>query len=117
MGCAQSRLHPAAGEDRRGRKPLERKNRDGALTPSLNTIVAEVCAKYGVSWRELISQRRWKPLVHARHEVYWRCITETSASYSRVGRFMNRDHTTIMHGVKVHGQRIAVMGERLDGAP
>ncbi len=114
---APQRLHPAAGEDRRDRKPPQRKNRDGMLTPSFSAIVAEVCAKHGVSWRELVSQRRAKPLVRARHEAYWRCIAETRASYPQVARLFDRDHTTIMHGVNAHRRRGAAAREPAHAAP
>lgn len=85
------------------------------FTLPLHVIIAEVAQKHGVSYDELISDRRQKRMIAPRFEAYWRCARETPASYPQIGRaFGNRDHTTILHGVRRHEKRLA---EAANGAP
>jgi chromosomal replication initiation ATPase DnaA len=39
-------------------------------------------------------------VVRARQEAMWRCCRETGHSTTSVGRFFNRDHTTVVHAVQ-----------------
>lgn len=66
------------------------------------TILAEVCAKHGLSKEALLGKLRHKQFVAARHEAAFRLIVEAGMTYPAVGRRMGRDHTTIMHSVKKH---------------
>lgn len=86
------------------------KPRDFLLAPGrpIHAIIMEVAEKHGLTYSEMVSARRQKHLVLARHEAYWRCKRECTASYPQIGRaFGDRDHGTIMHGVKQHEKRIA----------
>lgn len=77
--------------------------------PQWKRIALEVCEKHHVSFTEITSRRRSKYVVIARHEAFWRCRNETPMSFPQIGaRFGGRDHTTVLHGVWAHEQR---MGE------
>ena len=66
-------------------------------------IIREVCAKHGVTKAELLSIRRARNIVAARHEAMWRMSKETSMSLPAIGRRMgDRDHTTVLHGIRRH---------------
>lgn len=68
---------------------------------TMRGIAKMVCDKYDVSLEELRGPRRYKSLVAARHELMWRIKTELPhCSYPQIGRFLNRDHTTILYGVR-----------------
>jgi hypothetical protein len=70
-------------------------------------IAIDVARKHGVSFLDLISPRRSQTIVVARHECFWRCRNETTMSLPQIGkRFGGRDHTTVLHGVKKHEQRL-----------
>jgi hypothetical protein len=70
-------------------------------------IAREVCEKHGVSMIDLVSARRDKKVAVARHEAFWRCRTETRLSLPQIGkRFGGRDHTTVLHGVNKHKERM-----------
>jgi chromosomal replication initiator protein len=70
-------------------------------------VITEVADKYGISYIEMLSQRRPAAVTHARQEAYWRCIKETVASLPTIGRhFGNRDHSTILKGAKVYEKRL-----------
>lgn len=71
-------------------------------------IIEEVARKHGFFMAEMRSIRRGWPLVAARHEAMWRLRNETSMSLPEIGRRMGgRDHTTVIHGIRKHEQRIA----------
>ena len=78
------------------------------VAPKWKQIAREVGKKHGVSLNELVSHRRSRPIVVARHEAFWRCRNETSLSYPQIGRlFGGRDHTTVLWGIRQHEKRIA----------
>jgi chromosomal replication initiator protein len=83
---------------------------DAIFPPRAKTIaevITEVAGKHGVTYLEMLSQRRPAALARARQEAYWRCMHETIASLPTIGRhFGNRDHSTILKGAKVYETRM-----------
>jgi len=64
-------------------------------------IVDWVSSKTSYSKAELLSTRRHKDLVLARHLIWQIAKQVTSLSYTQMGNlFAHRDHTTILHAVK-----------------
>lgn len=71
-------------------------------------IVREVCAKHGLTVPQIIGTCRSRDIVAARHEAFWRLSRETKMSSTRIGyRMGGKDHTTVLHGIKMHKQRMA----------
>lgn len=67
----------------------------------IKTIRAAVCAAYGVSLQDLLSQRRTRDLTLPRHVAYYLAKELTHFSLPMIGRHMGgRDHTTILHGCR-----------------
>jgi chromosomal replication initiation ATPase DnaA len=74
---------------------------------TIRQIIREVSDIRGVPREGIRSARRNNDLVLARHEVMWRADKETSLTTTQVGLALgNRDHTTVMHGIKRHQARI-----------
>ena len=70
-------------------------------------IIREVCEKHGIKLNEIMSVRRPTKITTARHEAFYRLKNETSMSYPQIGRVMGGfDHTTVLHGVKMHEKRM-----------
>lgn len=70
-------------------------------------IAKEVAYKHDVSVLDMQSPRRDRATVHARHEAFYRCRTETALSLPQIGRrFGDRDHTTVLHGIQMHERRM-----------
>lgn len=68
-------------------------------------IAIEVAAKHGVCPKAVIGPTRGKKAVcAARDEVYWR-LNLRGNSLNRIGRWANRDHTSVLNGVRNHHQR------------
>jgi hypothetical protein len=63
----------------------------------LKQILLEVCLAYRVIPNELVGKKRNKVLVLARAEFVKRARGETDASFPRIGRAINKDHTTVIH--------------------
>jgi hypothetical protein len=67
------------------------------MSDLLRQILLEVCLAYRVIPNELVGKKRNKVLVLARAEFIKRARTETNASFPRIGRAINKDHTTVIH--------------------
>ncbi|MBX7200322.1 MAG: hypothetical protein K1X51_13225 [Rhodospirillaceae bacterium] len=98
------RVAPAAGAEaaKRGYAIPQVRTR----VPAIAEIIAVVAKDTGMTVAMLVGDRRSRPIVAARHLAYWRVARETGASLAAIGRaFGDRDHTTIIHGIRKHEQR------------
>lgn len=64
------------------------------LTPA-QQIMRETCRLFGVNREQLRTHRRNIRLVEARQHLAVRLTVELKMSRSMIGRFMNRDHSSI----------------------
>jgi hypothetical protein len=69
-------------------------------------IVNEVALKHEIDADLIWSERRFRGLIAAKHEVFYRISVETGATLSQIGRWMGRDHTSIMNGIFRHKERM-----------
>lgn len=69
-------------------------------------IVQEVGEKHGLTREQLCGEGRAKHLAWARHEMFWRLRRETTWSLPRLGRALNRDHTSLLNGIRKHQARL-----------
>ena len=67
-------------------------------TPSL--IISEVCQFYGIEEQVLRSTLKNKNTAEARQVAMYLIRTMTNLSLPEIGREFDRDHTTVMHGLK-----------------
>lgn len=71
-------------------------------------ILDQVSAKYGVTRAAINSDRRSSDIVPARYEAMYRMSKEAHMSSPAIGRRMgNKDHTTVLYGIKKHAERMA----------
>lgn len=68
-------------------------------------VRAEIAEKFGLAIEEIMGEQRSKKIVEARHEIFWRLKKETKWSLPQIGRFMGRDHTTVLHGLRRYAKR------------
>lgn len=78
------------------------------ISRPLHDILADVCSRHRISSADILSPRRFRNLVYARQEAWWLAYTQSEASYPAIGKFFNRDHTTVMFGIRRHAERIGV---------
>ena len=79
---------------------------------TMTTIVAEVAAAHRLPVADLMGRSKLKHIVAARHEAMWRIRQVTWAdgvtprySLPQIGRYFDRDHTSVIHACKRHLER------------
>lgn len=79
------------------------------VSPSAGTmreIAAQVAAKHGLTVSDLKGPRQLRGIAHPRQEAMWRMRRELNKSLPMIGAFLgDRDHTTVLHGVRAHAKR------------
>lgn len=68
-------------------------------------IIKDTAGKYRLTSEQLIGHSRFKELVLARHEAFY-LLQRKGLSTPQIGRLMNRDHSTVIHGIREHINRI-----------
>lgn len=75
--------------------------------PQTSAIVEAVSRAYGIPVKEIVSRARSRHIVIARQHAVWLLRKETGLSLPQIGRALgDRDHTTMIHGIKRHQRRI-----------
>jgi chromosomal replication initiation ATPase DnaA len=78
-----------------------------ACAPKLMQILDAVSAVYMIGKMDLMSLRRYKNTVTARHAFFWLARHLTPRTYTEIGRFLaDRDHATVWHGVAEIDRRL-----------
>ena len=75
-------------------------------------IIAEVTARRSVPVSHLFSTLRDRKVSHTRHEIWFRLRQECAWSYPRIAKFFDKDHTTILYGVRGHEARLAYLASK-----
>ena len=68
--------------------------------PKLSTIMETAAHVFGYSRTELLAQRRDRELVYRRQVCMYAMYKLTTCSYPAIGRFLRRDHSTVVYGVQ-----------------
>lgn len=63
--------------------------------PPMERIIRATCTVTGLTRNELLSSRRSKEFIHARHIAIYLAREYTTLSLPQIGRAMNKDHTTV----------------------
>jgi chromosomal replication initiation ATPase DnaA len=63
-------------------------------------IVSMVAEKENVIEHTIMSDRRNASIVHARYVAFYLIYTLTNFSMPAIGRMFDKDHTTILHGIR-----------------
>jgi len=77
-------------------------------TLTIDGIKRVVCLHFGVSHNELMSPRRDARLARVRQIAMFLSKEMTSKGYPTIGYFFERDHTSVMHGVKKIARQVAM---------
>lgn len=76
---------------------------------TIRDLALQVCTERCVPIAELMSDARRAQVAHARQEVM-RLAVDAGFSTTQVGRFLGRDHSTVVHGIKAARARLAGRG-------
>lgn len=75
------------------------------IQPIMPRIAREVAEEYGVTVENLRGPVKTNMLVEARWEAFSRIRAVGRFSLPQIGAFFNRDHTTVLHGLRRHAER------------
>ncbi len=76
--------------------------------PTIRAIRDATCAHYDIRVGDLLSARRTRTITRPRQVVMWLAKQLTPRSLPEIGRHLGgRDHTTVLHGIRVIEARIA----------
>ena len=68
-------------------------------------IVEMVSWKHGLPCEKVLSHARTAPEVKARHEIMF-VAYQNSYSIPQITKLINRDYTSVRHGIKRHKERM-----------
>jgi chromosomal replication initiation ATPase DnaA len=80
---------------------------------SLRDIIRHTAEGHGLNVGDLTGRNRSRKLVRARQEAMWRARQvkrpdgRNRYSFPQIGRALNRDHSTIVHGAAAHRDRLS----------
>ena len=80
----------------------------GEISPEL--ILDEVADHYGLTRQDLVGKSRSRPLTNARHVAMYLTRECTGLSLIKIGELFDRDHTTVMHGIRKTEQLMRARG-------
>jgi chromosomal replication initiation ATPase DnaA len=65
-------------------------------------VLDKVCKAHHVTRAEVCSRARSQRVAVARHQLWWELYNQARPfSYAELGRMFERNHTTVMHGVRM----------------
>ena len=68
--------------------------------PKMRLIIDTVTDYYKINPRKIFEQNRKEKIKKVRWMIYFLAREMTDASYPQIGRFLNQDHSTVIHAVK-----------------
>jgi chromosomal replication initiation ATPase DnaA len=68
-------------------------------------IIQQVCRAHGLPVPWVLGKSRVQRIVRARQEIMWK-LNLLGLSMPQIGKRLNRDHTTVLHGIRKHQKRI-----------
>lgn len=78
-----------------------------SLRQQMREAVKHIAARHGIDAKDIMSDRRNKQVVRARHEAIYYVKQHTTWSTPQIGTFFGgRDHTTVLHAIKQHRKRM-----------
>lgn len=69
-------------------------------------IIRSVSDHFDVPRGELLGTRRTKSVAVARQALMWAIRQKTFLSLEEIGSYLNRDHSTVLHGIRRTQERI-----------
>ena len=88
---------------------FERKSNENQMAQMARVaqIVSTVSARYRVTPEQIMEHRRFQAFSWARHVAFYLARESTSLSFPAIGKYFNRDHSTVIHGWNVVRERMA----------
>ena len=95
-------------------RSLDEVARVNRATYTMQRCLRAVCLAYGVTPEEIRSKCRERHIAVPRHHFCWVVYrNRIDMSYPMIARFLNRDHTTIVHSVEVFEEVKHMMSQEI----
>jgi chromosomal replication initiation ATPase DnaA len=89
---------------------------DNRKVYSMKRCFHSVCSWYALTAEELKSRSREQRIVIPRHHFCWAVYrNRIDVSYPMIGRYLNRDHTTVVHSVNTFERMKDALQKEVDG--
>lgn len=75
------------------------------FSPPVTSTIRQICRDYHVTPEEVLSRSRYAQVTEARQAVMYALTIELGLSSVRIGQILKRDHSTVLHGVRIHRER------------
>jgi chromosomal replication initiator protein len=79
---------------------LLRQAQNAPVRGDIETILRAVCAEFGVTKDDLLSKKREATISQARQIAMFLLREDAGLTVARIGRELERDHSTVLHGCK-----------------
>ena len=73
---------------------------------SLRKLLFEVCRELDAHPNDVVSRSRTPKNIQAREEFIWRARLETDASFTRIAKVINKDHSTVVYHFQYRKARL-----------
>lgn len=70
-----------------------------SIVEQIRIVCSLVAEARGFGLKQLLAPGKCQDVAEARHLCWWACRKATSAPLMQIGRFFDRDHGTVLHGV------------------
>lgn len=60
-----------------------------------------IALRHGVTRQDVLGKSRLRNIVEARQHCYWH-LRERGRTFPEIGRLMRRDHSSVIHGRRMH---------------
>ncbi len=70
-------------------------------------LLDAVCRRRSVTREEVCGRGRTRNVARARHELWWELRRNPGMSFGEIGRLFDRNHTTVMTGVRAFERALA----------
>lgn len=74
---------------------------------SARILIAQVLTKHQMTFIDIAGHAKSKKFCDCRFEVYYRLRRELGLSLMQIGRMLNKDHTSVLHGYRKMEERLA----------
>lgn len=93
-------LSAQRGAEMMARAEMEARERRCSWRPA----VSRICEEHGVPFAEIVGPSRTREISEARQHAYV-AMRECGLSLPRIGAILNRDHTTVLYGLRKFAAR------------
>ena len=75
---------------------------------TMHNIIERVADEYGLDYQDMIGRDQSMRVAPARQDAMHECWRTRRWSLPQIGRAFNRDHTTVLYGVRAHKRRVGL---------